>query len=111
MPTPLPRLLPNHFKPPCRGRQNANWLYLNAAVRSLHGSGQDANRYNAGMPMVAYAKGTYQMVFGHNFYDALTGGGFPCEVKLKKDGSWTQCGGYQVRTVELGATPTPTPTP
>lgn len=56
---------------------------------------RDANRYNAGMPMVAYAKGTYQMVFGHNFYDALTGGGFPCEVKLKQDGSWTQCGGYQ----------------
>eukprot|EP00039_Didymoeca_costata_P029655 m.25685 g.25685 ORF g.25685 m.25685 type:complete len:557 (-) comp7733_c0_seq1:109-1779(-) len=53
-----------------------------------------ANRYNSGLPTRERARGTFHMVFGHNFYDQNTPGGFPCKVKLV-DGKWTSCGGYQ----------------
>jgi hypothetical protein len=53
-----------------------------------------ASRYNAGMPTIERMRGTFQLVFGHNFYDMGSKGGFPCRVKLV-EGEWTYCGGYQ----------------
>lgn len=40
------------------------------------------------------AKGAYQVLYGHNYYDMGTPGGFPCRVRLV-GGNWTSCGGYQ----------------
>lgn len=39
-------------------------------------------------------RGTFELVYGHNFYDMGSPAGWPCTVK-QVDGEWTYCGGYQ----------------
>jgi hypothetical protein len=55
-----------------------------------------ASRYNAGVPLHESGRGSYHVLYGHNFYTMGTRGGFPCEVKQLDDGQWTHCGGYQI---------------
>ena len=56
---------------------------------------QAATRYNSGLPLYARSQDTFQIIYGHNFYDMGSPAGFPCTVK-QVAGKWTYCGGYQV---------------
>eukprot|EP00730_Choanoeca_flexa_P000432 TRINITY_DN10195_c0_g1_i1.p1 TRINITY_DN10195_c0_g1~~TRINITY_DN10195_c0_g1_i1.p1 ORF type:complete len:391 (+),score=35.46 TRINITY_DN10195_c0_g1_i1:125-1297(+) len=54
-----------------------------------------ANRYNA---VELGSEQTYNIIFGHNFYDygtSLLGPSAGCTVQLRDDNTWTYCGGYQ----------------
>ena len=53
-----------------------------------------ATRYNSGLPLYPRSHDSFQIIYGHNFYDMGSPAGYPCSVKMMQ-GKWTYCGGYQ----------------